>query len=108
MDVVALAKTGVLTFWTKGSARDAQKWKIDIIDTAQLIVLALSTGQYLHSEWCQQQPHGPWAMCDAYKVIHHAWNEQAHKELPTTWYLKFAISKTGQLLLMASNHPAGA
>ena len=47
-------------------------------------------------------------MCDAYKVTHHEWNEQAHKVLPTTWYLKFAIGKTGQLLLMASNHPEGA
>ncbi len=108
VEVENLARTVALAFWTKGSARDAQKWKIDTTDVAHLVVLALSTGQYLHSEWCQQQPQGPWAMCDAYRVTQHVWNEQAHKVMPTTWYLKFAISKTGQLLLMASNHPEGA
>jgi hypothetical protein len=108
VDVARLALAGALTFWTKGSARDAQKWKIDITDSAQLIAMALSTGQYLYSEWCQQQPSGPWAMCDAYKVTQHEWNDHAHKVLPTIWYLKFAISKTGQLLLMVSNHPDGA
>ena len=52
VDVERLALAGALTFWAKGSARDAQKWKIDIADSAQLIGQALSTGQYLHSEWC--------------------------------------------------------
>ena len=47
-------------------------------------------------------------MCDAYKVTQYEWIENAGKDMPVSYYLKFAISKTGQLLLMASNHPEGA
>lgn len=95
-------------FWTRGASRDAQKWKFDEQDCAELLVQALKTGQFLDSEWCQQQPQGPWAMCDAYKVTRYEWIEHAGKKMPVSYYLKFAINKTGQLLLMASNHPEGA
>lgn len=46
-------------------------------------------------------------MCDAYKVTRKEWIENAGKYIPMTYYLKFAISKTGHILLMASNHPEG-
>ncbi len=106
--VLNLAEKTKLQFWSKGSALDAQKWKIDTSDAAILVNLALTTGKYLASEWCQQRPQGPWAMCDAYKVTRLEWIENASKNMPVSYYLKFAISKTGQLLLMASNHPEGA
>ena len=47
-------------------------------------------------------------MCDAYSVTRQEWHEHAGKHLNVSYYLKFAISQTGQLLLMASNHPEGA
>ena len=106
--VVTLAEKTALEYWTRGAALDAQKWRLDHQDTAQLIIQALKTGQFLVSEWCQQRPQGPWAMCDAYKVTRYEWIENAGKHMPVSYYLKFAISKTGQLLLMASNHPEGA
>lgn len=107
-DVLQLAKQGALQFWTRGAAKDAQKWKLDAEDCANLIGLALHSGRFLGSEWCQQQPQGPWAMCDAYSVARQEWHEHAGKYLNVSYYLKFAISQTGQLLLMASNHPEGA
>lgn len=108
VQVLDLAEKTALQFWSKGSALDAQKWKIDTNDASSLVVQAIKTGQYLASEWCQQRPHGPWAMCDAYKVTRYDWIENAGKNMLVSYYLKFAISKTGQLLLMASNHPEGA
>lgn len=105
---MALAEEGKLMFWTRGASRDAQKWKLDDQDCVELVVQALKTGQFLDSEWCQQQPQGPWAMCDAYKVTRYEWIEHAGRKMPVSYYLKFAINKTGQLLLMASNHPEGA
>lgn len=107
-DVERLAAQGSLQFWTRGAARDAQKWKLDTKDCAKLMQLALHSGRFTGSEWCQQQPQGPWAMCDAYSVSRPEWIEHAGKHLNVSYYLKFAISKTGQLLLMASNHPEGA
>lgn len=107
-DVLRLAAQGALQFWTRGAARDAQKWKLDTADCANLIHLALHSGRFMGSEWCQQQPQGPWAMCDAYSVTRQEWHEHAGKHLNVSYYLKFAISQTGQLLLMASNHPEGA
>jgi hypothetical protein len=107
-EVTALAEQGSLNFWTRGALEDAQKWKIDAIDASSLLRLALKSGRFLGAEWCEQKPSGPWAACDAYTITRQEWNQAAHKHIDCTYYLKFAISKTGQVLLMASNHPAGA
>ena len=107
-EVLTLVEQEALSFWTKGSSRDSQKWKLDAQDVGYLIKAALTNGRFLSAEWCEQKPAGPWAACDAYVVTRQEWNEAAHKYLACTYYVKYAISKTGKILLMASNHPEGA
>lgn len=106
-DVLALCSSGQLHLWSKGAVTDAQKWALDVMDLCALISLAVRHGDYLRSEWCEQKPNGPWAACDAYLAVRPEWIEAVHKEIEITWYLKFAIAKTGQMLLSASNHPEG-
>ena len=106
-DVLRLAQGTNLHFWSKGAISDSLKWKLDAEDTASLVQLAATSGSFKCAEWCQQQPNGPSAACDAYTVTRLEWNEAAHKTYSTTYYLKLAISKTGTVLLMASNHPEG-
>jgi hypothetical protein len=71
------------------------------------IKVALNKGFYTGSEWCKAQPTGPWAACDAYTLSRDEWIEATHSYMHIDYYLKFAISKTGTLLLSASNHPQG-
>ena len=107
-EVLALLSPTAVNFWSRGAVADQQKWKINAQDARDLVQAALHTGRYLGAEWCVQKADGPWAACDAYVVSRLEWNPHAHKDLTVTYYLKYAISKTGQVLLMASSHPEGA
>lgn len=66
---------------------------------AQLIHEAISTGRFIGSEWCEQEPVGPIAPCDAYEVTR---SKGKHKKL----YVKFAISRRGMTVLTISCHPS--
>lgn len=106
-DVQSLVATQRIDFWSRGAVEDAQKWSLSIEDVAELIKLAMESGHYKGTEWCKSKPAGPWAACDAYTVSRLEWNQAAHKEMRISYYLKFAISKTGSVLLSVSNHPEG-
>jgi len=105
--VATLVIQAKVTPWSRGAIKDAQKWSLDNRRIGTLIDQAIKHGRFLGSEWCMAKPGGPWAACDAYKVLVSEWNPILHKDQNITYYLKFALSKTGQLLLSASNHPEG-
>lgn len=90
--------------WTRDCIADLTKWQLDHDDVLNLIRLCLHTGKFLGSEWCQQKPNGCWAACDAYRVFKTEWVKNADKDMTFEYYLKFAISKSGQLLLLVSCH----
>lgn len=71
---------------------------------AELIRYALMHGRYRDSEWCLQKPSGPWVAADAYDLTRSEWIDAAYKELPISYFVKFAVAKTGQLLLIVSCH----
>lgn len=91
--------------WTKKCIEDLQKWSLDEDNLLELSELALRSGRFIGAQWCQQNPNGPWAACDAYHVTRNEWIVTAHKEMDIEYYIKFAISKTGKILLFASCHP---
>lgn len=92
--------------WTIKCAQDIQKMALDSEDLYELFTEALSTGRFIGSEWCQQQPTGPWAACDAYSLIRREWMPAARRELDMEYYIKFAIGISGTILLLASCHPS--
>jgi len=94
--------------WTKGCASDMQKWSLDAEDVCEMIRIAMKTGRFLGSEWCTQRPDGPWAACDVYSLARSEWIANAHKEMNVDYYIKFAISKTGKAVPLASVHPSGS
>jgi len=104
-EVLALAQVEKAMFWTRGARSDATKWSLDISDISELIAAAVQGGRFQGAQWCQQSPDGPWAACDSWSVTRSEWIENAGKYLDTTYYLKFAISRTGTVLLIVSNHP---
>jgi hypothetical protein len=105
--ICLIADANKLQFWSHGAISDQRKWEFTVERVCFLIKEALRYGKYLGSEWCLAKPGGPWAACDSYVITVKEWNDSAHKELSITYYFKIAISRTGQLLLSASNHPEG-
>lgn len=92
------------TAWTRKCKDDLQNYALDGQDVVELITEALRTGRYWDSEWCVQQPRGPWAACDAYTVTRKEWIPHAHKDFLIEYYIKFAISRAGTLMLLVSCH----
>lgn len=105
-DALALLGKGesALVAWTRKCADDLERLTLDIPDVQTLIREALQFGRYRNSEWCVQKPTGPWAACDAYQLERSEWVEAAHKNIIFEYYIKFAIGKTGKLLLVVSCH----
>lgn len=90
--------------WTNKCKADLQKESLDVSDVAQFIARCLKSGRFKGSEWCKQKPTGPWAACDAYQVFIGRWVDAAHKEMEFEYYIKFAIAKTGKVLMTVSCH----
>lgn len=105
--IAILAQESKVKPWSVGAVADCQKWTLDNERVGELICEAVRNGRYIDSEWCVSKPGGPWAACDSYAVYVKEWISAAHKEMEVRYYLKLAISKTGQLILTASNHPEG-
>jgi len=91
--------------WTKKCVVDMQKWSLDDADVYELIEMAVRSGRFIGSEWCQQNSNGSWAACDAYQVTRNEWLDTTRKYMDCDYYLKFAIGKQGNLLLVVSCHP---
>lgn len=109
-NVLTLLENGPdsLRSWTQKSIRDLAKYELSLEDVLGLIQFALQRGTFLGSEWCVQKPSGPWAACDAYRFFRSEWIQHAQKNMDIEYYVKFAISKTGVLILIASCHPSEA
>lgn len=103
-DVLEVLSAGRTIPWTRKCTRDLQNLAFDDDDIKILVKAALQEGRYLNSQWCVQTPTGPWAACDAYKLSRDEWNDYAYKDLRVDYYLKFAIGKTGKILLLVSVH----
>jgi hypothetical protein len=106
LELLASGGSQVITTWTQKCVADVQKWSLDTDDLFQLLELAVRNGRFRGAEWCAQKPNGPWAACDAYSVIRMEWIATAHKEMNMEYYIKFAIGKTGKILLLVSCHPS--
>lgn len=91
--------------WTEKCILDLQNLNLDARDLMELVTIAVTRGRFRKSEWCIQAPNGPWAACDAYSLVRKEFIEKAYREMDVEYYLKFAISLTGAVLLIISCHP---
>lgn len=90
--------------WTAGAKADISGLLWDMEDVKELILHALDHGRRLKPEWCVQSPDGPLAACDVFIVSRHEVGKRDNVRRIMQYYLKFAVSKTGRLLLIASCH----
>lgn len=103
--VISQGGSSVIHAWTQKCTQDMQKWSLDTDDLLELIGISINKGRFIGSEWCEQKPNGPWAACDAYTVNRKEWIPATHREIDLEYYVKFAIGKTGVVLLVVSCHP---
>ena len=105
-DVLALLDIGEshTILWTRKCTNDVGGLAYDIREVQVLLKEAITRGRYVNSEWCVQKPTGPWAACDAYRLSRDEWIDRAHKKMRIEYYVKFAIGKTGKVLLLVSCH----
>ncbi|HSV36472.1 MAG TPA: hypothetical protein VLI46_12995 [Ramlibacter sp.] len=101
--VQAIAKDGTgIALWTRDCAKDVRELGWDADDVAKLIQ-QLCDANYKDSEWCENG-RGAWAGCDAYSIRLSEWVPTAQKEMQIEYFVKFAIGKTGALVLTVSCH----
>lgn len=95
-----------LNLWTRECVKDVRdKLELDMADLFSLFqVISTGNATYLKSEWCIQKSNGPWAACDSYSITREEWIKYAKKYMDITYYIKFAINKSGKLLLTISCH----
>ena len=63
----------------------------------------LRPADYRDSEWCTNGRNAL-AACDAYALRRVEWVAAAGKEMGVEYFVKFAVGKTGQLVLLVSCH----
>jgi len=104
LTVLAQGESAIVP-WTRKCISDLKNYELDHQDVMRLIGLALDRGRFKGSEWCINKPGGVWAACDSYQVVEKRWVPAAHKDMDFEYYLKFAIGRTGQVILTVSCHP---
>lgn len=102
--LLAREREQAIELWTRKCKSDVQKYGLNLDDLHGLLDEAVGNGNYRGSEWCVQRPNGPWAACDVYRLFRNEWIEYAHKFMKMEYYLKFAMARSGQLLLLVSCH----
>ena len=93
-----------ITLWTRKCIKDVRELGMDTSDVIRLIDQAIANGQYRGSEWCQQNSGRSWAACDAYRLVRKEVAPATNKEMDCEYYLKFAVAKTGNVILTVSCH----
>jgi hypothetical protein len=91
--------------WTKKCISDLKKYEISHDEVENYIRIALASGKFKGSEWCKGKKDGVYAACDSYQILVKEWVPAAHKEMTFEYYVKFAIGKLGNLMLIISCHP---
>jgi hypothetical protein len=91
-----------LRFWTRKCESNAQALGLDAEDAAGLLCELQQPRNFRNSEWCTDGR--VWAACDAYALERREWVNAARKHMNIEYFLKFALAKTGALVLMVSCH----
>lgn len=89
--------------WTEKCRKDVFKLFDNDLRQVAGLVQSLKTSDYIDSEWCENGKNAM-AACDAYSIRRMEVIPATGKEMPVAYFLKFAIGKTGHLVLLVSCH----
>ena len=92
-----------LQAWTEKCRKDVRKWFEDDWQRMTVLIGSLKNADYIDSEWCENGK-GAIAACDAYRCYLIEVAPATGQPLRMEYFVKFAVSKTGTLVLMVSCH----
>ena len=101
--VQRLATAGGLNTWTDRCDKAVYELFSGDLEAVAGLLGHLRPADYRDSEWCEDGRRA-WAACDAYVLRRSEWIAAAHKDMPVDYFLKFAIARSGALILMVSCH----
>ncbi len=74
-------------------------------DGVSRLLNQLSSSDYKYSEWCCCGGNGTnYAACDAYVLKRHEYNEKTFSTNEIEYFLKFALKKNGDVVIVVSCH----
>ena len=94
---------GQLFAWTEKCRKDIRKLFDDDLSLVAELIQCLKPTDYIDSEWCENG-RGALAACDAYSIRRLEVMPATGKTMPVEYFLKFAVGKTGKLVLTVSCH----
>lgn len=100
------ADEDVIHLWTRKCISDLRKFDSNHDDVKRYLRIALKSGKFKGSEWCRGNKEHIYAACDSYQIRVEEWVPAAHREMTYEYYVKFAIAKSGDLMLIVSCHPS--
>ena len=92
-----------LIAWTEKCRKDIRKLFDDDFSLVAELIGCLKPTDYIDSEWCENGK-GALAACDAYSIRRLEVMPATGKTMPVEYFLKFAVGKTGKLVLTVSCH----
>lgn len=101
--VQQLAAAGGLNTWTDRCDKTVYDLFAGDLEAVAGLLGHLCPGDYRDSEWCTNGRNAL-AACDAYALRRVEWVASAGKEMGVEYFVKFAVGKAGQLVLLVSCH----
>lgn len=92
-----------LTLLTRKCQRDVHNLFDSDLERVAELIQGLRKDCYIDSEWCENGK-GAWAACDAYSIKRLETALASGKSMTVEYFVKFAVSKMGQLVLLVSCH----
>lgn len=92
-----------LELWTRKCRRNVRELFDSDLERVAELIQALRKDDYIDSEWCEDGSEA-WAACDAYSVRRRETAPATGSPVTVTYFVKFAVGKTGQLVLLVSCH----
>ena len=89
--------------WTEKCRKDVFNLFDDDLAEVAGLIRCLKASDYIDSEWCENGKNAM-AACDAYSIRRMEVMPATGKAMPVGYFLKFAIGKAGNLVLLVSCH----
>lgn len=93
----------LLVTWTEKCRKDVFNLFDDDLAEVASLIQCLKPSDYIDSEWCENGRNAI-AACDAYSIRRLELMPATCRSMPVGYFLKFAVGKTGALVLMVSCH----
>lgn len=92
-----------INLFTRTCIGEVHKLFANDLEQVAWLIQALDSRDYIDSEWCENGKNGI-AACDAYRIRRTEVISVTNKPTTVEYFVKFAVGKTGKLVLLVSCH----